>query len=113
MTEEKRPTRAECEGLLAKEDYREMHDLTRAYLAQWDENEALVKAMEVMQKSCLKCKGRGYVDGQHKEGYTHYETDAGEACPAYHFEFVPCSVCAPINTVLAEYAKRKQEREEK
>jgi hypothetical protein len=27
----------------------------------------------------------------HQPGHTHYETDAGEGCPVWHFERVPCT----------------------
>jgi len=38
---------------------------------------------------CVECKGRGYTE-RHQPGHVHYETDAGEACPPYHFERIPC-----------------------
>lgn len=42
-------------------------------------------------KDCRRCSGTGFVE-QHQPGHTHYETDAGEPCPAYHYRKVPC-VC--------------------
>lgn len=47
-----------------------------------------------LRTGCVECKGLGFKK-QHISGYTHYETDRGEECPAYHFESVPCGQCRP------------------
>src|ERR1035437_4871632 len=46
---------------------------------------------------CGKCRDTGIIDG-HRSGYTHYETDAGEPCPSYHYEALPCPDCAGRKT---------------
>jgi hypothetical protein len=46
----------------------------------------------------------------HKPGMIHYETDAGEACPAYHFEHGKCDCLA---AEIASLRKQLSESEEK
>ncbi len=52
---------------------------------------------------CAKCGGKGYVE-VHQPGHTHYETDAGEGCPSYHYERVPCT-CNRIAQLEAEVSR--------
>lgn len=54
---------------------------------------------------CSRCGGRGYIEA-HIPGYTHYETDAGEPCPSYHFRRAVCPVCFGS---LGQYLKRQEE----
>ena len=54
----------------------------------------LAAALE--ERRC-SCSGTGL---QHKPGYTHYETDAGEECPAYHYG--PCPRCESARAALAK-----------
>jgi len=46
---------------------------------------------------CEKCKGKGYIE-RHQPGMIHYETDAEEPCPSYHYERVPCVRCGFTRT---------------
>lgn len=39
---------------------------------------------------CRHCGGKGYIE-VHRPGFTHYETDAGEPCPSYHYDRTLCS----------------------
>lgn len=61
-------------------------DAVHGVLVRFD---ALVKRAE-QTANCGLCAGKGYLE-VHKSGMTHYETDAGEVCPPYHFERIACS----------------------
>ena len=52
-----------------------------------DEALALATAKLATARVCEKCGG-SYKD-IHMPGYTHYETDAGEPCPKYHYGRCP------------------------
>jgi hypothetical protein len=54
------------------------------------ESEERVPASTDPDAPCKLCNGKGFVE-VHMSGFTHYETDAGEGCPAYHYNRVPCS----------------------
>lgn len=50
--------------------------------------------------TCIFCGGLGYKE-VHQPGYTHYETDAGEGCPSYHYKRIPCP-CEELKRLRAE-----------
>lgn len=59
--------------------------------------------LERLRYGCRYCHGSGYVR-EHQTGHTHYETDAGEPCPEYHYSRVICAHC----NFAAQYAVIKQ-----
>src|SRR5579883_2855413 len=59
------------------------------------------KLSERMREGCKKCKGAGIYEA-HQPGHTHYETDAGEPCPWFHYSKIPCGcVFTEINQKVA------------
>ncbi len=52
------------------------------------------------EPQCRLCRGKGYTE-EHQPGHTHYETDAGEPCPAWHYKRIPC-ICAERDQLRKE-----------
>lgn len=80
-------------------------DLEQQVEALEQRQQKLVEALK-LRTGCERCKGRGQYE-RHKTGYTHYETDAGEECPAYHFERIQCRCSEPAAEALREIGKEK------
>lgn len=64
--------------------------------------EELEKRMS--RDKCSTCRGKGFTEA-HIPGFTHYETDADEECPSYHYRKSPCPACGDRATASIKPAE--------
>ncbi len=55
--------------------------------------------VDINRELCRLCQGRGWSE-VHQAGHTHYETDAGEGCPGYHYKRIACECTAALRKAL-------------